>query len=329
MTALHQQVRRTIRRHALLPPGARVLVGLSGGSDSVALTCLLLDLSEHGEFAVVGLAHLNHGLRLTASRDEAFCRQFAQRRGLPLQVECADVRAHALSQSVSVEEAGRRLRYASLERAALEVRADRIAVGHTQDDQAETFLLKLMRGAGLTGLAGIYPRRGAVVRPLLDVRDADLQAFLVSQAEAWVEDETNADVGNPRNRVRHRVLPELDLAAGGATQPAIARAAALIRDDAEWLDRLADERFGALSSETDSGMELQIPGLAATPPPVLRRVLLRALRSASGGREIGLEHIEVVTALLSATHGGADMPGCRAEVRGLVLVILRQTRGPR
>ena len=230
---------------------------------------------------------------------------------------------------MSVEDAGRRLRYAFLERAATLVRADRIAVGHTQDDQAETFLLKLMRGAGLTGLAGIYPRRGALVRPLLDVRDTDLQVFLVSRAETWIEDETNDDVANPRNRVRHRILPELDLAAGGATQPAIARAAAVIRDDAEWLDQLADERFRALSVETETGLELDIPGLTALPSPVLRRVLLRALRAASGGREVGLEHVETVTVLLGGARGGVDLPGSRVELRGLKLVLLQQKGGPR
>ena len=328
-SSLHQQVRRTIRRYALLPPGSRVLVGVSGGSDSVALTRLLLDLSEHGEFVVVGLAPLNHGLRPTADRDEAFCREFARRLGLPLDVERVDVRGYAASQGVSVEDAGRRLRYAFLERAATLVRADRIAVGHTQDDQAETFLLKLMRGAGLTGLAGIYPRRGALVRPLLDVRDTDLQVFLVSRAETWIEDETNDDVANPRNRVRHRILPELELAAGGATQPAIARAAAVIRDDAEWLDQLADERFRALSVETETGLELDVPGLTASPSPVLRRVLLRALRAASGGREVGWEHVETVTVLLGGARGGVDLPGSRVELRGLKLVLLQQKGGPR
>jgi tRNA(Ile)-lysidine synthase len=186
-----------------------------------------------------------------------------------------------------------------------------------------------MRGAGLTGLAGIYPRRGAVVRPLLDVTDADLQAYLVSRAESWIEDETNADVENPRNRVRHRVLPELDLAAGGATRPAIARAASLIRDDAEWLDQWADERFRSLSCETETGLHLDVEGLASSPSPVVRRVLLRALRTVSGGREVGSEHVEAVTALLGGSAGGVDLPGSRAERRGPKLVLLQQKGGPR
>ena len=134
---------------------------------------------------------------------------------LALVVEHAAVRDFASSESLSIEDAARRLRYAFLERAAAEMAADRIAVGHTQDDQAETVLLKLMRGAGLRGLGGIYPRRGAVIRPLLDVTRDDLRAYLQSRAETWIEDETNQDLANPRNRIRHRVLPELDRALEG------------------------------------------------------------------------------------------------------------------
>jgi tRNA(Ile)-lysidine synthase len=321
-SSLHQRVRRTIRRHALLPPGSRVLIGLSGGSDSVALTRLLLDLAEHGEFVVAGLAHLNHTLRPSADRDQEFCERFAARLRLPVVIERADVRGHAEAGGLSVEDAARRLRYSFLERVAEELRADRIAVGHTQDDQAETFLLKLMRGAGLTGLAGIHPRRGAVIRPLLDVGDRDLQAFLASEGESWVEDETNADLAIPRNRVRHRVLPELDQAAGGPTLAAIARAADLIREDGQWLDSLAEERFPTVACMAARGIELDIPGSTGLPTPVLRRVLLRALRGVAGGREIGLEHVESVMALLGKGAGGVDLPGSRAEIRGARLVLV-------
>jgi tRNA(Ile)-lysidine synthase len=329
MSSLHQQVRRTIRRHALVPAGARVLVGLSGGSDSVALTRLLLDLAEHGEFTVAGLAHLNHQLRASAGRDESFCRQFAQRLGLPIIVEAVDVRAYAQAHALSIENAARRLRYAFLERVAADIGADRIAVGHTQDDQAETFLLKLMRGAGLAGLAGIYPRRGAVIRPLRDVTDVDLRAYLESQGEAWVEDESNDDLDNPRNRIRHRILPELDRAAGGSTHSAISRAAGLIREDGQWLDELSEERFRTLAVQTEGGLELDVRSLGETPPPVLRRVLLRAMRASAGTREVGLEHVEAVTALLSGTHGGVDVPGSRVELRGGKLVLLEQRGGRR
>ena len=322
MTALEQLVRRTIRRHNLLPPGSRVVVGVSGGSDSVALTLLLRDLAQHGGFSVLGLAHLNHQLRGTAARDEAFCRDFAARLGLPVIVQAADVQTYAASNRLSLEDAARRVRYEFLGRAAAELGASVIAVGHTQDDQAETFLLKLMRGAGATGLGGVYPRRGLVVRPLLEVAREHLRDYLRARGEAWVEDETNDDRANPRNRVRHVVLPELDRTLGGDARPALARAAALIREDAEWLDELAQDRFTALATVIPDGVELEAGGLQGEPPPMRRRILLHALRQVAGGREVGLEHIEAALTVLAGQNGGVDLPGSRGELRRGKLVLL-------
>ncbi|HLG59036.1 MAG TPA: tRNA lysidine(34) synthetase TilS [Vicinamibacterales bacterium] len=324
MNSLHQQVRRTIRRHALCPPGSRLLVGISGGSDSVALAVVLRELSEHGGFSVVSLAHVNHRLRPTAARDEDFCRAFAERLGLPILVEAMDVQAYAISQRLSIEDAARRLRYDSLRRGAIEVSADRVAVGHTRDDQAETFLLKLIRGAGLTGLGGIYPQRGDVIRPLLDVSRSALRDYLVSLGQRWVEDETNDDLKNPRNRIRHRVLPELNLAAGADTSSAIARAAGLVREDGQWLDELSKSRFEALVRPCAHGLEIDAAALDDEPAPIQRRILLKALRMLATDREIGLDHVEAALGVAAGLSGGADLPGGRAELRRGKLVLLEQ-----
>jgi tRNA(Ile)-lysidine synthase len=322
LTALQQQIRRTIRRHALCPPGSRVLVAVSGGSDSVALAVVLRDLSEHGGFSVVSLAHVNHRLRSTAARDERFCRDLAERLQLPIHVDSVDVQSYAISQRLSIEDAARRLRYECLHRCAVEAGADRVAVGHTRDDQAETFLLKLIRGAGMTGLGGIYPQRGEVIRPLLDVSRSELRAYLTSAGHSWVEDETNEDLRNPRNRVRHRVLPELNLAAGADTSTAIARAAGLVRDDSQWLDELAGDRFDAVVRAGGSGLEVDAAALDEEPPPVQRRILLKALRMLGTGREIGLDHVEAALGVAAGLSGGADVPGGRVELRRGKLVLL-------
>ena len=327
MHKLLQTVRRSIRRHDLLPPGSSVLVGLSGGSDSVALTLLLLELSRHGDFRVAGLAHLNHQLRPTAGRDETFCREFAASLALPLIVETADVPAVAVAQRLSIEDAARRVRYTFLTRAAAQLGASAVAVGHTQDDQAETFLLKLARGAGLTGLGAIYPRRDAVIRPLIDVERIDLQEYLRGRGQAWVDDESNQDLANPRNRVRHEVLPALEAAYGGPVRPALARAAGLLRDDGRWLDAEAGRRFEALTCGDAGMLEIAAADLEAEPFPIRRRVLLRALRSFAGGREVGLEHVEAALEVLGARTPGADLPGCRMELRRGKLVLIQQDSG--
>jgi tRNA(Ile)-lysidine synthase len=324
LSALHQQVRRTIRRHGLCPNGTGLLIGLSGGSDSVALTLLLQELAEQDGFSVVALAHLNHRLRCTAARDEQFCREFAERVGLPITVESIDVGSYAQTQRLSVEDAARRLRYDFLHRTAESVSADRIAVGHTRDDQAETLLLKLIRGAGLTGLGGIYPRRGIVVRPLLDVGRADLRRHVELRGHSWVEDETNENLGNPRNRIRHRVLPELDLAAGASSVPAIARAAANGREDGQWLDELADRRFDAMVVRGNAGLEIDVSALMAEPPPLRRRVVLAALRLAAPNREIGLDHVEAALEVAAGESAGVDVPGARVELRRGKMVLLRE-----
>jgi tRNA(Ile)-lysidine synthase len=326
LSHLHQQIRRTIGRHRLCPSGTRLLIGLSGGSDSVALVLLLRDLAEQGGFIVVSLAHLNHRLRCTAARDEQFCRDLADRVGLPITVESIDVASYAQTQRLSVEDAARRLRYDFLHRVAESTSADRIAVGHTRDDQAETFLLKLIRGAGLTGLSGIYPRRDKVIRPLLDVGRADLRHYLESRGQGWVDDETNEDLSNPRNRIRHKVLPELDLAGNSSSSPAIARAAAIVREDGQWLDELSDRRFDALVVRCSAGLEIDVAGLMAEPPPIRRRIVLMVLRLTAPNREIGFDHVEAALEVAAGESAGVDVPGARVELRGRKMVLLREAR---
>lgn len=322
MTALQQQVRRTLRRHALCPPGTRVLVGLSGGSDSVALTFLLRDLAPTLDFTLAALAHVNHRLRDTADRDEAFCRALADRLGLPILVAACDVRALATDRACSIEDAARQARYAFFTGAAAEVDATRVAVGHTADDQAETFMLKLARGAGTTGLGAVYPRRGDVIRPLLDVTRAELREYLGARGEGWVEDETNADLSNPRNRVRHDVLPHLERALGLPARRAIARAAGLAGEDALWLDELAAARQKLLTTDTQDGAEIDADLLREEPAPIARRILLRALRNQAGGKEIGLEHVLTALDVLTGLSAAAELPGSRVELRGKKLVLL-------
>ncbi len=207
---LIDRVRRTIRQHDLARRESRVVVALSGGSDSVALAQLVDALDKAGELHLAGLAHFNHQLRPAADADERFCRDLADSLDRPLVVERGDVGARARRERRSIEDAARAARHEFLERARLHFDADTIALGHTRDDQAETFLLRLLRGAGARGLAGMHPRRGAIIRPLLACRRAELRAFLDSRQIAYVQDESNEDVSIPRNRVRVELLPFLE-----------------------------------------------------------------------------------------------------------------------
>jgi tRNA(Ile)-lysidine synthase len=327
LTAVLQQVRRTIRRHDLCPPGTRLLVALSGGSDSVALTLILRELAPNGGFSIAGVAHFNHRLRPTADRDEQFCRSFAARLDLPLVVGGLNVREYASRERLGIEEAARRSRYAFLHRVAADLGADQIAVGHTRNDQAETFLLKLARGAGLTGLGGIYPRRDALVRPLLNTSRGELRDYLRARDEAWMDDESNDDLANPRNRVRHRVIPELDASYGGPTSAAIARAAALAREDGALLEEIAESRYCELATVDADAVSFDAAQLLAEPGATRRRMLLKALRDVSGMREVALEHVDAATDILNGSSSGADFPAARLELRRGKLVLQRKRDG--
>ncbi len=300
-----------------------MLIGLSGGSDSVALTFLLRELAPNMDFAVAGLAHVNHQLRETADRDESFCRNLADRVGLAILVTRANVKEVAESKGLSIEDAARRVRYEFFEQAALRLEASRIAVGHTLDDQAETFLLKLLRGAGATGLGGIYPQKDRLIRPALEASRVELQGYLRTLGESWVEDETNADMSNPRNRVRHEVLPRLEASLGLPARRAIARAAGLLGEDARWLDELAADKLVTVSTPTAHGLELDADELRASPLPLARRILLRAMRSCANGREVGLDHVQTALDVLTGLSAAGEVPGSRVELRGKKLVLLQ------
>jgi tRNA(Ile)-lysidine synthase len=326
LTRVLQQVRRTIRRHSLCPPGTRLLVALSGGSDSVALTLILRELAPELAFTVTAVAHFNHRLRPAAEQDARFCEQLASRLGLRIVTSAVDVQTYAASARLSIEDAARRARYAFLHRAAADTGADRIAVGHTRDDQAETFLLKAIRGAGLTGLGGIYPQRGIVVRPLLDVGRAELRSYLASLRQDWVEDESNALLDTPRNRVRHRILPELEVAYPGAAC-GLARSASVAREDGFWLDAVGQERFRELAVELSDCWEFDAAQLAAEPRPVQRRLLLEAMRRLAGSRQVSLEHVEQALEVLGGLSAGVDVPGTHVELRRGKLVLQRVGQG--
>ena len=249
---LIDRVRGHASTHALWAPEIRVIAAVSGGSDSIAMLLLLHELASRGELVLAGLAHLNHHIRgEEADRDAAFCRGLASRLGIPAFLSDADVPALAAQEGESLEVAGRHARQRFFAETLRTGKADRVAIAHTRDDQAETVLLRLTRGAGATGLSGMVPRRGPLVRPVLDATRNELRQFLLDRGEAWREDATNLDLTNPRNFVRHQVLPNLRQINQQA-DAALARAADLLRIDAELLETLANAALASVSSKSAS-----------------------------------------------------------------------------
>ncbi len=331
---LAARIRRTIQRHALMDPGARVLVALSGGADSVGLVHLLRELERDGLLQVVGLAHFNHRLRGDAAdEDERFCRDMGAALGIPVEVDGADVRALAREQGRSVEDAARTARYAFLDRAATTLHADVIAAGHTRDDQAETFLLRLLRGAGPRGLAGIRPRSGRVVRPLIDIGRDELREYVARHGLAFREDATNADVSIPRNRVRHELIPYLQREFSPRIIDVLAREAAIAREDEDRLHREAIDLAGSVvlrESTPGQAVEVDAAALTSLHPALASRVARLALTNLSDGRFVGYEHVIAFLDFVRDAPAGSELslPGQKARHRGARILLERSGAGP-
>ncbi len=323
MSPLPPRVLGAIHRQHSTAAGTRVVVALSGGADSVALLLILHELHVRGELALAGAAHLNHLLRgRDADEDEAFCAALSARLNVPFVSERFDVRQRAREQKRSIEDAARTARYAFLDRAADRLRADVIAVAHTRDDQAETFLLRLIRGAGTRGLGAIRPRVGRVVRPLLALDRAELRAYLKERAESYREDASNADVSVPRNRIRHELLPLLQSRFSPGITDVLAREASVAQQDEDFLRHQAIELASRIVSRDDGVVRLDAVGLKSAPAALSSRVAHDVLSDLGGSRPISFDHVQRLLALAAGHAGGAvSVPGGRAVLTGDVIML--------
>ena len=195
------------RKYCLIPPRSRILIAFSGGVDSVVLYTALKELSHFFNLKEIALAHLNHKLREDADRDEEFCRQFARKVGVKIFTSSVDTRAFARKEGLSLEEAGRRLRYEFFHDILKKEGYDLIATGHHLNDLVETIFLWLIRGSGLEGITGFEPKEGKVIRPLFLVKKEEIRRFAIEKGLDWVEDVSNYSFEFVRNKIRHRIMP--------------------------------------------------------------------------------------------------------------------------
>lgn len=293
--------RRAALAGPLLAPGDRVLAAVSGGPDSVALAALLLRLRDEMRLEV-RLAHFNHRLREEAGEDERFVRDLARRWVLPLAVGSADVRSYAARRKLNIEEAGRELRYRFLRRTAAAGGATKIATGHTLNDQAETVLMRLMRGAGLAGLAGIAPAIAGppcpIVRPLLGLGGPELRAWLEAHGLPFREDASNRDPRYLRNRIRAELLPELARRYEPRIVDHLARLAGIVREDDELLRGFVRELLDEFIRRRPGAVELDLKTLPLLLPALARRVAREYLREVAGGlRDISFDDVDALLAL--------------------------------
>lgn len=330
-----KKVRDYMREHDMTAPGDAVIVALSGGADSVCLLTVLKQLATP-EF-LLRAVHVHHGIRgAEADRDEAFAQKLCESLSVPLCVAYCHVPAYAAEHGLSEEEAGRILRYQVLEKEAGKWEQElpagsrvKIALAHHRDDNAETILHHLLRGSGLTGLAGIRPVQGRRIRPLLCVGREEIRAYLEAGHIRWCEDSTNQSPDYTRNRIRSQVLPLLKTAVNEQAEEHILQAGQIIGQADAYLRQQAEEIW----QEAVCGREEDLAAIPLTAfarqPEILKTYLIRHMLDQlhPGWKDIGSRHFTAIAELAGKPVGSRlDLPGGLMARTGYeTLEIVRKT----
>jgi tRNA(Ile)-lysidine synthase len=322
---LRQRVLATVQRHHMLRPGDVAGIAVSGGADSVGLLRVMEDLRARLGVRLI-VVHFNHQLRGAESDgDEKFVEELARDKNLEFISGTEDVSAWARRHACNLEDAARKCRYGFFSELIGDGRITRVCVGHTADDQAETVLAKIIRGTGPAGLSGIYPVAEFVTRPLIEIRRAQLREFLVSEGRSWREDSSNLDESRLRAKIRARLLPALEQDFQPAIVSHLNKLAALARDDEEFWQGLAEERFAALVTKQHDGFRIAIDDLLkpanwyagrpeiSSPLMALSTRLIRRILQELKGDRVGFtsSHVDDVLHLATASTSGhqIQLPG--------------------
>ena len=330
-----KKVRDYMREHEMTAPGDAVIVALSGGADSVCLLTVLKQLTAPA--FLLRAVHVHHGIRgAEADRDEAFAQKLCESLSVPLCVAYCHVPAYAAEHGLSEEEAGRILRYQVLEKEAGKWEQElpagsrvKIALAHHRDDNAETILHHLLRGSGLTGLAGIRPVQGRRIRPLLCVGREEIRAYLEAGHISWCEDSTNQSPDYTRNRIRSQVLPLLKTAVNEQAEEHILQAGQIIGQADAYLRQQAEEIW----QEAVCGREEDLAAIPLTAfarqPEILKTYLIRHMLDQlhPGWKDIGSRHFTAIAELAGKPVGSRlDLPGGLMARTGYeMLEIVRKT----
>ena len=296
-------------RFAMFRPGDRVLAAVSGGPDSVAMLHALRTCSE--EFGIsLHAAHLNHCLRGEESdADEAFVRELARDLGLDCTVERIDVREAMRRMRVGEEEAAREIRHAFLQRTASSLGMNRIAVGHTADDRAETVLLNILRGTGVKGLAAMRPVNGNIVRPLIDASRVDVEAYLLEHGLTFRTDASNLDTSYTRNRIRRELLPLLESDYNASIREALLRLAGIATEQEDLMEQVVEtaRHHCALGSGLDTELLTDLS-------PALQAEIIRSEIQRHKGdlKDVGFEQVRrIINALNTGEDFAITLPSGR------------------
>ncbi|MDR2355257.1 MAG: tRNA lysidine(34) synthetase TilS [Clostridiales Family XIII bacterium] len=324
-------IRKTIAEHALIEAGMQVVVGLSGGPDSTCLFHALASLRGALRFGLSAV-HVNHGLRpAAAERDARFAAELCRAADAPFFVFARDVRALARARGLGTEEAGRAARYAVFRETAARIAAEnalpparvRIAVAHNKNDQAETVLMRIIRGTGTHGLAAMpYRRESAggfvLIRPLLDTPRARVEAYCAAAGLAPARDHSNADTVYLRNRIRLSLLPELERSCGENIVEALVRLSASAAEDRAYFDKVTADLLAESRVAADGVLDAPLSLFSEAHPALRRRLIVRCFERVGLAQDIAAVHLRAADALIAGGHTGktVDFPnGYRLALR--------------
>jgi tRNA(Ile)-lysidine synthase len=318
-TLLIRETKSFIELNRLLSPGDHVLAAVSGGPDSMALLAVLSELRPGLSFRL-SVAHLNHGLREEAGEEERFVRAVCDKLRLDFAVERTDTRSFAAAWGLSVEEAARELRYKFLKDAAQKLGCSKVALGHTADDQAETVLMRLIRGAGVRGLSAMKPVADEIfIRPLLSARREVVLGFLKVRGMTYIEDASNLDTAFLRNRVRHELLTTLSDKYNPRIVEALVSHATLLGEVEDYLSSAGREAYKkCVLFESCERIELELTAVLSYHPCIQGYLLREAYFRLCGDlKDVGLVHIDSLKKLVRYGQSGEslDLPSCVAALR--------------
>jgi len=316
-----------LEQHHMICPHDHIVLGVSGGADSVCLLFVLLEYAKRVPLKLSAV-HVNHGIRSDAAQDAGYVERLCREQGISFYLIEANVRDYADRRKCSEEDAGRRLRYEAFHEIAKKAGADKIAVAHNCNDRAETMLFHLFRGSGLKGLCGIYPVRQEIIRPLLCLERTEIEDYLTKRQIVWCTDSTNGTDDYARNRIRHHVLPyvEKELVRGCVLH--MAQTADILAETEEYMCRQTQEARVSCVRESKERFELSVEPFCRLHPAIQKRLLLMLAEELSPtGKDILSVHIAELLALFEGTgNGRVNLPMNIVAVRSYTKVILGKNK---
>ena len=302
-----QKIKHYMEHYRMVVPGQKVVLGFSGGADSVALLHVLKELQDSMQFQLFA-AHVNHGLRGQAAGDDAkFSEDLCRAWSIPFFLKEADVRGLAQELHQTEEQAGRLVRYDFFNEVMETVKGDKIATAHHKNDQAETILHNVIRGTGMQGLTGIKPvREGILIRPLLDVSRQEIEDYLQQSKLIYRVDATNADATYTRNRIRNQLLPTLAQDYNPNIVDSLTRMGDILRGEHDFLTGYCSSLYKEIASLTPGQTVLELQKFNSCHPAVKRRLVRLAVKEVRGDLEgVSHSHVEAVIQLAASSATGA------------------------